>query len=128
MAPGLFYDEIYKQNFYLFIGWSEKDYVNYCSKKLNVHIKVTGRGGQTMTFYLDDDTMIIVVFVSESGAKKDIAGFLGNIAHECVHAVNYVFERIGHDQDVRNDEPQAYYVGTLVEKCLNYYYKKGKKK
>lgn len=36
------------------------------------------------------------------------------IAHECVHAVNFVYAAKGVQWDFVNDEPHAYFLGLLV--------------
>lgn len=36
------------------------------------------------------------------------------IAHECVHAVNFVYAARGVQWDFVNDEPHAYFLGLLV--------------
>ena len=43
------------------------------------------------------------------------------IAHECVHAANYICQHKGYRLDMTNDEAYAYLVGSLVERvnqCL----------
>ena len=39
------------------------------------------------------------------------------IAHECYHAANYIYKRIGAKIDMENDEPFAYLLDFLVEEC-----------
>lgn len=38
------------------------------------------------------------------------------IPHECVHAVNWIFQNSGVKLDPDNDETQAYFTGWLVDK------------
>ena len=40
-----------------------------------------------------------------------------DVAHECVHAVNMVFESKGVRLDLKNDEPQAYLMGWMMTRC-----------
>ena len=40
------------------------------------------------------------------------------LAHECVHAKNYVFSAAGIKPDVDNDEPEAYLVGWFMNKTV----------
>jgi hypothetical protein len=40
----------------------------------------------------------------------------GVIAHEAVHAVNYIFQNIGQSLCVKNDETQAYLTEFIVNK------------
>lgn len=39
----------------------------------------------------------------------------GTVAHECLHAANYISQNIGHKADEDNDEVIAYILGYLVE-------------
>ena len=42
---------------------------------------------------------------------------LRNVAHESVHAANFIFSDLGIRIDVDNDEPQAYLVGFIAD-CI----------
>lgn len=37
------------------------------------------------------------------------------IAHESVHVANYLYDIVGAEVDIRNDEPYAYLIGWIVE-------------
>lgn len=58
--------------------------------------------------------ILIVFFDSERmGGSK----LVGNISHECVHAMTGVFMATGIKPDADNDEPMAYLVGWAAECC-----------
>lgn len=40
-----------------------------------------------------------------------------NIAHEAVHAADFIFDYIGSEHDIRNDESYAYLVGYIAKCC-----------
>ena len=40
---------------------------------------------------------------------------VGLLAHEAVHVCNYVFDNIGIQLDLKNDETQAYFIGWIVD-------------
>lgn len=41
------------------------------------------------------------------------------IVHECKHAVNYTFKRVGIQLDVDNDEAECYLLMWIFNQCLN---------
>lgn len=43
---------------------------------------------------------------------------INTIVHECVHAVDFMFESVGIPCDFENTEVRAYHMGYLVEKVL----------
>ena len=42
----------------------------------------------------------------------------GCLAHEAVHAANYMLDRAGVKMSYENDEAQAYLVGHIVDQCM----------
>lgn len=50
---------------------------------------------------------------------KSSAGKISNgvIAHECLHAVNFIFMNKGLIYDLNNDEPATYLIQWLVDEC-----------
>jgi hypothetical protein len=40
------------------------------------------------------------------------------IVHECKHAVNYTFKRVGYQLDIENDEPECYLLMWIFNQCL----------
>lgn len=42
----------------------------------------------------------------------------GTLAHEAVHAANYMLDRAGVKMSYENDEAQAYLVGYIVDQCM----------
>lgn len=50
------------------------------------------------------------------GIRKDSQDY--DVAHECLHAANRIFNRIGHKIEVSNDEAQAYLLGYIYKKVI----------
>ena len=48
----------------------------------------------------------------------------GIIAHECFHATNFIFKKIGAYSDVDNDENQAYLLEYLCDNVISFMNKK----
>lgn len=61
----------------------------------------------------DDDEKVhgYVMFIKDSSD-------LGVIAHEAVHLVNFIFDYIGQELDLLNDEAQAYLTGYFVKRFM----------
>ena len=58
----------------------------------------------------------------KSGYTRYVMAFSGKttpsiIAHEAVHIVNHIYFDRKIDLDLINDEPQAYLLGWIVQKC-----------
>lgn len=47
---------------------------------------------------------------------------IGHVAHECLHATNFIFMEAGVKTDPDNDEHQAYFLDYLIEKVLVYFW------
>lgn len=72
---------------------------------------------EAVTFLSNDDEIIIAF-----GGDKDELIKTKIIVHECVHLVNYIYERLCMELNTKNDEPQAYimeWVFDQVEQFLN---------
>lgn len=56
-------------------------------------------------------------FVGEGALRVKNLGIHANsqatLAHECVHAANFIYDQIGQRPDVENDEAYAYLVGYV---------------
>ena len=50
---------------------------------------------------------------------------LGTIAHECLHACNFILQSRGVLADRHNDEPDAYLLGYLVDHVVKVLRKRG---
>ncbi len=70
---------------------------SYCFKKL-----------------LDDYTMTYCIAINVNNISFSI------VAHEVVHLVNYIFEHVGVQLDLHNDEAQAYFTGWVFEQIENF--------
>lgn len=57
---------------------------------------------------------IVIVFNTKLLPKNIITGV---VAHESLHASNFIFDRKGIEVDRENDEPQAYLIQWIANKC-----------
>lgn len=126
MKPGHFYDEILKTNFYLFIGWDDKKLIQYFERYFKYTPDLSTVNGKAIILKCDESE-IICTWVRKTDKKRTMSHFLSDLAHECVHACNMSMGRVGYRVDLDNDEMQAYYVGLLMQKSLEYYFR-GKNK
>ncbi len=60
------------------------------------------------------DKSIVVLFMDLW--DNEYPATYGVIAHECFHVTHEILDRIGHDADHSNSEPQAYLLGWVVNK------------
>lgn len=69
---------------------------------------ITNVDGRTMLNQHEDGTAMIYIGV--------FTECMGTLAHECVHAANYVASAIGHELNY-NDEIVPYITGYLFKEC-----------
>lgn len=108
MKPKHWYDKTYKINFYIYYGWKEEFYRRHLLETFNVDKRNFG-DGHTM---INPEQSIITVWIRH---KKNHAV----VAHECLHAVNFVFNKVGVKASFQNDEAQAYYLERLFNEVIN---------
>jgi len=99
----------------------------YCPEnRIRVHIVDRIKDVKKFRDILDDedeyDTEDALVFEDASGKyptrtmifeREHITA--GIIAHEAIHTKNHIFDSIGITLDPTNDEPEAYFMGWLVD-------------
>lgn len=100
---------MYRVDFLFFIGWKKQTFINYAEKHYDEVMHLPGTGYCRMMSYKNRCTVLIW---TEKKTAHDV------LAHECLHAVNWVLERAGVKLDPRNDEPQTYFLGNLVRQAL----------
>ena len=103
-----FYDEVYLVTYYVTIGGSAKDFKN----KLKRHNVKFGKIEPTDYAY----------FVGKE-SKRSMFGFIYCqsydqilLAHECLHAVSWVFDKVGLPMTKKCDEAMTYYQQFLLTK------------
>lgn len=57
-----------------------------------------------------------VVIWTKPGLSEKV--MLSTLAHECLHATSFILDHAGVVADFRNDEAQAYLLGTIFEMAL----------
>lgn len=109
MKPGWYFCPTWRQNFYFFIGWKPEAFEKYVLKTYGHDPDIGGANGKTLCLDGRDGSRFLV------WTKKRDASI---IAHECVHAANWMLAERGYKFDPHNDEPMAYLVGALVREAL----------
>jgi hypothetical protein len=75
-----------------------------CLRATGERIDIVNDAGMTV---LKDGDVYVFIFSHE--------GDEATVAHECLHAANYIIDLCGMQADACNDELQAYLMGWLVE-------------
>ncbi len=110
--PEQIYDEIYRQNIYIFLGWDFVDVNKYLKHrfKLMDEVPFSPKDGTTFEFEYQDIKMMGVWLKDKS---------LPTLVHELFHAVCFTFRNKGIILDDNSDEAFAYYLEYLVTKSIN---------
>lgn len=72
--------------------------------------------GRAQPASTEDDYHFVLVGVKRSGSRNDK---IATLAHECKHAINFIFDRYGQQLDANNDEIEAYTLGYLMREGLH---------
>jgi len=105
--PKIWFCEVWSYNVVFFIGWSRQDFESGFRKRYGTAVPgPANREGTT----LDSPELATVVLWTRS-TKASV------IAHECLHAANFILKSAGHKIDTENDEAQAYLLDALVKKA-----------
>lgn len=113
--PLWFYDEIYRQNFYVFYGWHDWEFQSHIKKKYDFDIDARGFHGKCHHLInRSEGRDVILIYVRRD--KKSVMQI--TLAHECIHAANMILQDRGVITDQTNDEAHAYYVSWLMRKVL----------
>lgn len=111
--PNFFYDKMFMANFWLFWKWSVKDYQEYLKEEFGVVKDLTEYYGSFEVFE-KENKRIHLIWVSDDSRSP-----YADLAHECVHAANFVLNQAGVLPDFNNDEAHAYYVRMLMNEVLD---------
>lgn len=107
--PGHFYDEVWRQNYYFHVGWSEEMFYSYWSFQARPPLK----DGYCIELNQKNGNGIII-WIRKMPKKK----MIGVLAHECVHAALWCLKARGFVLDYDNDEPLTYLVEAIMRKAL----------
>lgn len=110
LSPKFYYCEVWKMNYFYFIGWRDKDFSDYLISELDLH----------RDFSLSDGACLMI----------EVDGIVGNYiwtrdinkpetyAHECVHAANNTMVTAKCAPDFVNDESYCYLVENIFKQGL----------
>lgn len=71
--------------------------------------------GRAQPVSTTDNYHFVLVGVRKSGTRNDM---IATLAHECKHAINFIFDRYGQQLDANNDEIEAYTLAYLMREGL----------
>lgn len=119
MKPHRYFNEMWKVNFWFFVGWDSYQTAKVLNKHwAEVSAKLHVVAGMTMDFRHEaDQRQAIAVYVSKKVSKSARSPVL---AHECVHAAHMALEMRGVHPSFENDEVVAYLVETLMREGLKH--------
>lgn len=107
--PKIYYQQTYQMDVYFLIGWPVKAYNKYMKRfDFECDPSVDQAGRTNRNEYKGRKVLIIWV---ENKKHHDV------IAHECLHAANFLLNFVGVVPSFENDEAQAYLLGELVRKA-----------
>lgn len=105
-----FYCDVWRENFYFFIGWDPKEFEAYLKKEYGVSFNWKPYYGRTVELVNDAGSSRQFIF---SRSRKPWI-----IAHECIHAAMHVLERRGVKLTGDSHESLTYLVECLVREAL----------
>jgi hypothetical protein len=113
-APKYFYDEVWKQNFWYFIGWPEEKFKNYLKDYFNTDHDLRSCDGVCIALQGQAESVIAIWTRPKSGAR-----FYEVLSHESFHAAGMTLADRGHIFTYDNDEAMAYLLGAIVRNALS---------
>lgn len=111
MVPRFWFCEVYRVNFYYFIGWKGRCFERYALEEFNHETDCSESRGKYLLVEKNNAT-INCIWIRK---KKDYPA----LAHESVHAALSVFDYIGQKVDSEYDESFCYLVEAIIRKGLN---------
>ena len=106
--PKHYHNRTYRTDYLYFVGWTEKQFKNYCEKNFKMTLDVSTDAGITIEFKLNSGELFILIWTLNA---KDY----GSLSHECLHAANFTLARVGVKPSFINDEGQAYLAQDIFD-------------
>lgn len=104
--PGHYFCEVYRMNFYYFLGWP-KDYMKkYMKDEHGIETTFDDVNGRMM---FNKEKGIVVIWTKKRSDKN-------SLVHECVHAASVTLEDRGVVISHLNDEALAYLTEAIFRK------------
>jgi hypothetical protein len=104
MKPDFWYCELYKMNFWYFIGWPRESFDQWIRKRHDQDYETAKLSGAKTLLIENSDGQRIAIWVK----KQPRPNMMASLCHECVHAAHWTLDLRGHKPDYNNDEPEAY--------------------
>lgn len=112
--PKFWYCDVWKENFWFFIGWKKEDFISWIKKHSGHDIYIGEQAAGHTSWVSDSKGSRVCIWIKKKGGVQ----FHEILAHEAVHAANFVLGPRGAKLDFENDEMQAYLVGAIVRKAM----------
>lgn len=110
--PLWLYDEINRQNFWLFAGWDFEETQSYVKKQVGVEIeRLPNKDGTS--YFTEKVTVIWLMKFKAQDPKSQ-----GLLVHECIHASTECLGARGYHVNWQNDEGIAYHSQWLYTKFM----------
>ncbi len=106
MKPTHYWCDLWKMNFYFYLGWKPEEFKKYTTFDGVSFEGVDGR----MIWPKGPATQLIHIWIRK---KTDMV----SLVHECVHAAILTLDVRGVKLDADNDEPLAYLIEMIFSKA-----------
>ncbi len=103
-----FYCEIYRHNIVVILTNSSKS----LSKKYNIKLPK-----KFLAYFSPDGQTVYLIFKYNHPTEK--VPLPETIAHESLHAANYILDRVGVKLSYKNDEAQNYLMTWIIKNTIN---------
>ena len=110
LKPHHYYNETYQANIYYCLGWPAAHYCDYLKKIFSHSVELCGNRGRCEFVTYDGGGKIAVIWIKK---KDDAVG----LAHESLHAANFILSQAGVHPSFDNDEPLAYLMTEIMRKA-----------
>ena len=114
LIGGWICDDVYFADIYIFFGNADsfQEYMEINYPEINIHFK-KGLGGKSVSWFNEVGHSLYWIWIED---LKDTQ----SIVHECLHCTFNILSDRDIDIDTENDEPVAYYLGSLANNVFKF--------
>lgn len=114
MKPNHYWCELWRENYYFFLGWPPKEFEDYIYKNLGHTIECGRSNGKCMELIGAETTGQYIWVRPKSGINLHTT-----LIHECIHAAMNTLYRRGIYFTLDNQEPLTYLVELIFRKAMD---------
>ena len=112
MKPVFYFCDLWRTNYYFFLGWKWPVYKRYVQKKWDREWNQEEEpAGKSIIITGPIGFWAVSIWINK---KNNFP----TLAHECLHAANWTLDRAGVNPSFSNDEVQTYLMTNLIRKAL----------